>query len=109
MLWREASPIRHHARGHHIASGLLGVLSGQDAAARRATAGCGIALREAQSLRGEAVNMGRVDVTAIATGIGVTHVVGENDEEVRLCRRPRLLHGDGRQRKEFTTIQWVHH
>ena len=105
MLRCETSPIRHDAGGHHIAGGLLGILSGKDATARGATAGCGVALGEAQTVRGEAVNIGRVDVTAIATGIGVTHVVGENDEEVWLWGRHRLLCGEG---EKFTTVQGVH-
>ena len=45
-------------------------------------------LGEAHALRREAIEIGRVDLPAHAVGIGVAHVVGEDDDNVRPGRRP---------------------
>jgi hypothetical protein len=50
-------------------------------------------LREADTAGGQVVEVGRVDIAAIAAGVGESHVVGEDHEEVRF---PRGRGGDGR-------------
>src|SRR5271163_1388406 len=84
ILRKEASRVRSIARRHDIARGLLRVLAGEQAGPRRPAARGGISLSEAESLGREPVEIRRIDVAAVTSGVGEAHVVGENDQEVRL-------------------------
>src|SRR5215471_16135595 len=65
-----------------------------------ADGGIGIALKEAHSSRGDAVNIGRGEVAASVTGhVGVTEVVGENKDDVRRPRRQLGMRTDGTGRE----------
>ena len=81
---KEFGVIRDIAWSHDIAGGLLRVVAGEQAASGGSAAGGGVALREAESAGGEGVEIRCVDVAAVAAGVGKSHVVGEDDDEVRL-------------------------
>ena len=77
---------------HHVAdAGLVRIQSGQQRRARRATAAHVVKLREAQSARGEFVEIRRGDFRAVTTEVGKAEVIGEDNYDVR----PRLRLGLG--------------
>src|SRR5262249_10832737 len=50
--------------------------------------GIGVALKEAHSARGDAIDIGRREIASSVTGhIGITEIVGESKDDVRLLRR----------------------
>src|SRR5262249_8966058 len=87
----EARVVGNLAGRHHVAGRLLSVLAGQDTTARGAATGGGVALRKAHTSGGQSIKIGGVDLTAVATGVGIAHVIGENDQKVgplgRRCLR----------------------
>ena len=90
ILRKISQIVRDLAGSHDIARRLLRVLAGQQATARRAAARGGIGLRKAHAVGGHAVDVGRIDVPAVAAGVGVAHVVGQENEEVRLAGQSSL-------------------
>ena len=73
-----------------------GVLTGQDARARRgAQRAGGIGLRESDAAGGQPVEVGRLMILAAEAGeVAPAQVVGEDQDDVRLVR------GEGRERGE---------
>jgi hypothetical protein len=67
-----------------IAPNGLRVVAGRDASARGPAAGGVVELCEPQPVRREPVEVWRGDLAAVATGVGVTHVIGEEDDDVGL-------------------------
>ena len=43
-------------------------------------------MREAQSACRELVQIGRIDIAAVAAGVGKAHVVGEDDDKIWFAR-----------------------
>jgi hypothetical protein len=84
-----ADIIRDRSGGHTVSGGLLSVLTGEKATAGRATTGCGIPLCKPKPAGRQAIQIRSIDVSAIAAGIGKTHVVRQDDKEVRLADRRR--------------------
>ena len=69
--------------GHVTDAGLVRVESGEEGGAGGATAGRIVKLGEAHSVGGEGVEIGGFDLAAVATDVGVAHVVGHDDDDVR--------------------------
>ena len=68
---------------HHVAdAGLVRMQAGQQGGARWAAAGEAVHLRKARAVRGEAVEIGRVDLGAVAADIGIAEIIGENEYDV---------------------------
>ena len=85
--------------GEDADAGLVRMQAGQQRGARRAAARGVVELREAQAVGGEAVEVGRVDLAAVAADVGVAHVVVEDQDDVRSGRdgghgRARFVRGD---------------
>jgi hypothetical protein len=59
-----------------------------------------VELREAQPFRGQAVEIRRLDLAAVAADIGETHVIDENKQDVRPCRFGRRGRGERRSALE---------
>ena len=63
---------------------------------RRAAERTVVELREPQAVRGQAVQIRRLDLAAVAAEVGVAHVIRENNDDVRYTvdfRRSSLLCG----------------
>ena len=59
-----------------------------------------VELGEAQAARGEFVEVGRFDLAAVATEVGEAHVVGHDEEEIRLPRKGRVQEDECRKEGE---------
>lgn len=61
---------------------LLGIITGENDRAGRPTAGGVVELGEPQAVAGQLVQVGRLDLPAIAAEIGVAQIVGEDEQDV---------------------------
>ena len=74
---------------HHVAdTRLMRVKAGQQSRTRRAAAGGVVELREAHAALRQRVDVRRVDLAAIATHVGVAHIIAHDEDDVgpRCCR-----------------------
>ena len=67
---------------HGVAANLLGVVAREEGAARGPAAAGVVELREAQSVRGEAVKIGGLNFAAVTSEIGVAEVVGHDEQDI---------------------------
>jgi hypothetical protein len=68
---------------HHVSdAGLVRRETGQERGPRGAAASRIIELREPQSAGGKLIEIGRVDLAAVAADVGETHVVGEDHDDI---------------------------
>ena len=90
-------PQRHE--GVAADRGMAGVVAGHQATARRGADGAaGVALREAHALRGQAVEVRRLDLLlAVAAEVAIAQVVGQDENDVGRSGR---IGRDGPMRKE---------
>ncbi len=72
--------------GEDADAGLVRVQAGQHRRPRRAAARGVVELREAQPVGGEAVEVRRLDLAAVAADVGVAHVVVEDQHDIRFGR-----------------------
>ena len=78
MIWYELSKAGDVARSHHVGGGLLRVVAGEQASAGWSATGRGVGLSESQARRGKTVEIGCIDISAVAAGVGEAHVVGQD-------------------------------
>ena len=70
-------------RGEGIAPDLLGIIAGEESAPGRPAARGVVELGEAKAVLRDRVEVGRVDLTAVAAEVGVAEIVREDEEHVR--------------------------
>ena len=76
---------------------LLRVVAGQQRAARGPAARGVVELSEAQPVAGKGIEVWGGDFAAVTAGVGETHVVGEDEDNVGLCRRGGGVQQRGRR------------
>ena len=64
-------------------AGLMGVESGEERGAGGAAAARVVELGEAQAFPGHAVEIGRLNLTAVATDVAEAHVINQHNDDVR--------------------------
>lgn len=97
--------MRRHGQAvalHHVAdAGLVRIDTGEDRGAGGAATRIRVELAEVRTLGGEAIQVGRVDFGTVATEVGVTEIVGEDQDDVRARKSGRTakvqVTGDKRQ------------
>jgi hypothetical protein len=75
--------------GHETDSRLVGVEAGEQSGAGGAAARAVVKIGEAQTVGGESVKVRGCRSGAEAADVGVAHVIGQNDNDVGLCRLRR--------------------
>ena len=85
---------------HPVAPHLLRVITGENRRARRPAARGVVKLCEPHAALGERVELRRRDVAAVTTRVGETHVVGQNEENVRALVRSGGGRGESGEEKE---------
>src|SRR3954469_10242138 len=70
-----------HTR-HYIEANLLGVIASEKCRAGGPAAARVVKLRVANAVGGKCVEVGRDDLAAVTTGVGETHIVGEEYHEI---------------------------
>ena len=108
ILRKEAGVAGNLAGRHDVAGGLLRVLAGEQATAGGSATGCGVGLREAESAGGKAVEVGSVDVAAVAAGVGEAHVIGEDEEEIGAAVSSGEGSGRAEQERTARAVRKVH-
>ena len=79
---------------HHVSdAGLMRIKPGEQRGARRAAAGRVVELRETHPALRQRVEVRRLDLTTVGTEVGVPHVVGHDDDDIR----PRRGSGETRR------------
>jgi len=90
---QETSPRRTVASfdpGQSVPTHLLGVISRQQGSPGRPAAGGVVELGEAQTVLGQTIEMGCLDFPAVATKVGIPHVVRHDQQNIgRLGLSPR--------------------
>ena len=83
-IGREIAPVsRQPVVPHHVAhAGLVRVEAGQQGRAGRAAAGRVVEVAEAQAVRGQKIEVGGVDLAAVAAEVGEAHVVRHDEDDV---------------------------
>ncbi len=72
--------------GQGVAVDLLGMVAGEQGAARGPAAGGVVEAGEAEPVGGEAVEVRGCDLAAVAAEVGVAEVVGEDEQDAGACR-----------------------
>jgi hypothetical protein len=70
-----------------LVASLAAPAAAEEADAAAVALGGVVELGEAQAASGEFVEVGRFDLAAVAAEVGEAHVVGHDEEEVRLRRK----------------------
>src|SRR5256885_5712171 len=84
----------------------MGIEAGEQAGAAGTTAGGVAEVREANPGTGQAIDVGRADLTSVAAHIAEAHVVRQNDDDVGtiLWCRKRMAGAECTGRREFYEV-----
>src|SRR5579872_2926369 len=77
--------------GNRVAAHLLRVVAGEQSGPRGPATGRVVKLGESQAVFRQSIEIGRLDLPAVATQVGISQIVGQNEDDVRL--RPGLVSG----------------